>query len=199
MQVFLVRHGRTVWTEQHRYQGRRDVPLSPEGEAELVRAAESPEEVWVSPLSRARRTAELVFPEAVQRVEPDLAEMDFGAFEGRNYRDMEEDRDYRTWVDGGCMGRCPGGEDRPGFCRRASGAVLRLVERSLAEGREELVIVAHGGVLMAAMEALALPERGYFDWQTAPGTGYLLSAEPDLWTAERKLRLVRGLRYTKEV
>ena len=175
MNVYLLRHGRTAWTEQHRYQGRRD-----------------------SPLSRARRTAELLFPGAEQRVEPDLVEMDFGAFEGRSYRDMEDDPAYRAWVDGGCWGRCPGGEDRPGFCLRARTAVERLADRALAEGREELVIVAHGGVLMAAMEGLALPEKDYFDWQTAPGTGYLLTLEPALWRESRRLRLLSPLSYRQE-
>ena len=198
MNVYLLRHGRTAWTEQHRYQGRRDIPLSPEGEAELRQADFSPELVWVSPLTRARRTAELLFPGAEQRVEPDLVEMDFGAFEGRSYRDMEDDPAYRAWVDGGCWGRCPGGEDRPGFCLRARTAVERLVDRALAEGREELVIVAHGGVLMATMEGLALPEKDYFDWQTAPGTGYLLALEPALWRESRRLRLLSPLSYRQE-
>ena len=198
MNVYLLRHGRTAWTEQHRYQGRRDIPLSPEGEAELRRADFAPAVVWVSPLSRARRTAELLFPGAEQQVEPDLVEMDFGAFEGRSYKDMEDDRAYRAWVDGGCWGRCPGGEDRPGFCLRARTAVERLVDRALGEGREELVIVAHGGVLMAAMEGLALPEKDYFDWQTAPGTGYLLAAEEALWRESRRLRLLSPLSYRRE-
>ena len=65
MHVYLLRHGRTAWTEQHRYQGRRDIPLSPEGEAELRQADFRPEAVWVSPLSRARRTAELSAHEVV--------------------------------------------------------------------------------------------------------------------------------------
>lgn len=197
MKVYLLRHGRTAYTDQHRYQGRRDIPLSPEGEAELREAGFLPELVWVSPLSRARRTAELLFPGVEQRVEPELVEMDFGAFEGRSYRDMEDDRDYRAWVDGGCWGRCPGGEDRPGFCKRVCAAVGKLVDQALAEDRAELVVVAHGGVLMAAMEGFALPEKDYFDWQTTPGGGYLLSAEKDLWRESRKLRLLEPLRCTK--
>lgn len=197
MKVYLLRHGRTVYTDQRRYQGRRDIPLSPEGEAELRKADFLPELVWVSPLSRARRTAELLFPGVEQRVEPELVEMDFGAFEGRSYRDMKDDRDYRVWVDGGCWGRCPGGEDRPGFCERVCAAVEKLVDKSLAEGREALVVVAHGGVLMAAMEGFALPAKDYFDWQTSPGSGYLMSAEESLWWESRKLRLLEPLRYTK--
>ena len=198
MKVWLLRHGRTAWNGEHRYQGRTDVPLSPEGEAELRQAEFTPPVVYVSPLCRTGQTAAKLFPGAEQIVVKDLAEMDFGAFEGRNYVEMEHDPDYRAWVDGGCWGRCPGGEDRPGFCLRARTAVERLVDRALEEGREELVIVAHGGVLMAAMEGLALPEKDYFDWQTAPGTGYLLAAEEALWRESHRLRLLSPLSYRQE-
>ena len=198
MKVWLLRHGRTAYNREQRYQGLRDIPLSPEGEAELRQADFAPETVWASSLCRARRTAEILFPSARQVVVEDLREMDFGAFEGRSYKDMEDDRAYRAWVDGGCWGRCPGGEDRPGFCLRARTAVERLVDRALEEGREELVIVAHGGVLMAAMEGLALPEKDYFDWQTAPGTGYLLAAEEALWRESHRLRLLSPLSYRRE-
>ena len=197
MNVYLLRHGRTAWTEQHRYQGRRDIPLSPEGEAELRRADFAPAVVWVSPLSRARRTAELLFPGAEQQVEPDLVEMDFGAFEGRNYAEMEHDPDYRAWVDSGCEGRCPGGESRSEFCDRVCAAFSTLVENAAAREEPLLVLVAHGGVQMAVMERFALPERGYFDWNAPCGGGYVLDWEEELWRSGRKLRLLRGVRYTK--
>ena len=58
--------------------------------------------------------------------------------------------------------------------------------------------MAHGGVLMAAMEGLALPEKDYFDWQTAPGTGYLLAAEEALWRESHRLRLLSPLSYRRE-
>lgn len=198
MNVYLLRHGRTAYTEEHRYQGTRDIPLSPEGEAEVGIAGVTTEAVWVSPLSRARRTAELMFPGVEQLVEQDLREMNFGAFEGRNYMEMENDADYRTWVKGDCWGRCPGGEDRKGFCARICGAVGKLVDQALMEGRESLVIVAHGGVLMAAMEGFALPEKDYFDWQTVCCGGYLLEADETLWRQQRKLRLLERLRYTRD-
>lgn len=124
-------------------------------------------------------------------------EMDFGAFEGRNYLEMEDDRDYRAWVDGGCNGRCPGGEDRPEFCRRVCAAFVPLVEQTVGQGLPELVIVAHGGVLMALMEQFALPERGYFDWEAPNGGGYVLVWEAGLWQSSRKLRLLESVQYTK--
>ena len=197
MNIYLLRHGRTRWNAEHRYQGRSDIPLSAEGEAELCRAELTADEVWVSPQRRARRTAELLFPESRQNVVEAFAEMDFGDFEGRNYLEMEHDPAYRAWVDGGCNGRCPGGESRPEFSRRVCGAFETLVEQAAQQGRRELVIVAHGGVQMAVMERFALPERGYFDWNAPCGGGYVLDWEEDLWQSERKLRLLREVRYTK--
>ena len=47
------------------------------------------------------------------------------------------------------------------------------------------------------MERFALPERGYFDWNAPCGGGYVLDWEEDLWQSERKLRLLREVRYTK--
>lgn len=197
MKIWLLRHGRTAYNRNGRYQGLRDIPLSPEGEAELRQAEFAPETVWVSPLCRARRTAEILFPSARQVVAEDLREMDFGAFEGRNYVEMEHDPAYRTWVDGGCMGRCPGGESRAEFCDRVRGAFSALVEEVAAQKDPLLAIVAHGGVQMAVMEWFALPERGYFDWNAPCGGGYVLEWEKDLWRCGRKLRLLREVRYTK--
>ncbi len=195
MKIYLLRHGRTAYNAEHRYQGHRDIPLSNEGEAELVQADFSPQVVYVSPLRRARRTAECLFPAARQSVVEALIEMDFGAFEGRNYLEMEDDPEYRAWVDGGCNGRCPGGEDRPEFCRRVCAAFEELVEQAADLG--ELVIVAHGGVLMALMERFALPERDYFDWEAPNGGGYVLDWDAKLWRSSRKLRLLERVRYTK--
>lgn len=194
MNIWLLRHGRTAYNEEHRYQGRTDVPLSPEGAAELRRAEISPPVVYVSPLRRTRQTAERLFPGARQVVVKDLAEMDFGAFEGRNYAEMEGDVEYRAWVDGGCEGRCPGGESRGEFCKRVCAAFSALAEEA-GEGSSPLVIVAHGGVQMAVMERFALPQRGYFDWSAPCGGGYVLEWEEDLWRQRRKLRLLREVRY----
>ena len=197
MKVWLLRHGRTAYNREQRYQGLRDIPLSPEGEAELRQADFAPEAVWVSPLGRARRTAEILFPSARQVVVEDLREMDFGAFEGRNYAEMEHDPDYRAWVDSGCEGRCPGGESRREFCDRVCGVFSALVEDAAACKAPLLVIVAHGGVQMAVMERFAQPEREYFHWQSPPGGGYVLAWEEPLWQSSRKLRLVKEVQYTK--
>lgn len=198
MTVYLLRHGRTAYNDGRRYQGRRtDVPLSPEGEGALVKADFSPEAVYVSPLCRARQTAARLFPDARQIAVDDLAEMDFGAFEGRAAREMESDAAYRAWVDGGCLGRCPGGEDLAEFSKRVRRAVGALVERAAERGEETLALVAHGGTVMAAMARFALPERGYFDWNAPCGGGYALEYDAALWRDARRLRLRETMRFAK--
>ena len=197
MNIWVLRHGRTAYNAEYRYQGRTDVPLSPEGAVELRQAEITPPVVYVSPLCRTGQTASRIFPAAEQIAVKDLAEMDFGAFEGRNYVEMEHDPDYRAWVDGGCEGRCPGGESRGEFCDRVCGAFSTLVEDAAARKAPLLVLVAHGGVQMAVMERFALPERGYFDWNAPCGGGYVLDWEKELWQSRRKLRLLREVRYTR--
>jgi len=189
MNVYLLRHGRTICNEQRRYQGRLDVPLSPEGEAALRPALFSAELVYVSPLRRARQTARILFPAARQAVVPEFAEMDFGAFEARTADEMADDAAYRAWVNGGCEECCPGGEDRASFCARVCAAFETLVDGAAARGEARLVVVAHGGTLRAVMERFALPERGYFDWNAPCGGGFALAWEEPLWREGRRLRL----------
>ena len=42
MLIYLLRHGQTEYNAQKRYQGQRDIPLSPEGAAQLRRQILTP-------------------------------------------------------------------------------------------------------------------------------------------------------------
>lgn len=50
MLIYLLRHGLTEYNAQKRYQGQRDIPLSPEGLAQLRRADIDPKVVYISTL-----------------------------------------------------------------------------------------------------------------------------------------------------
>lgn len=88
--------------------------------------------------------------------------------------------------------------------RRDEGTLLRavcrafsaLVDKALADGEETLVILAHGGTQMAAMERYALPHEDYYHWCAPNAGGYLLDARD--WAAHRILHLVKTVQYTKE-
>ena len=112
MRIELYRHGMTEGNKVGRYVGQRDEPLCEEGIAELSCLDADERIVYTSPRIRCVQTARILFPNAhVERV-ADLDEMSFGAFEGRTWREMQEDPVFREWIDGDCVGRCPGGEDQ---------------------------------------------------------------------------------------
>ena len=176
MLIYLLRHGLTEYNAEKRYQGQRDIPLSAAGRAVLCRADISPKTVYITPLCRTRQTAEVLFPGA-RLVEIDgLKEMCFGSFEGRNYIEMEHDPDYLAWVAANCESPCPDGETKAAFCERICAAFSALVDKALADGEEMLVILAHGGTQMAAMERYALPHKNYYEWCAPNAGGFVLDA-----------------------
>ncbi|WP_228266348.1 histidine phosphatase family protein [Ornithinimicrobium ciconiae] len=112
--LILVRHGATEWSESGQHTGLTDLPLLPAGEegaralAPLL-ARFNITHVRSSPLQRARRTAELAGLE-VDRVDPDLVEWDYGAYEGISTATVREETgtDWSVWRDGVRPGETPG-------------------------------------------------------------------------------------------
>ena len=196
MLIYLLRHGLTAYNAEKRYQGQRDIPLSPAGRAQLRQADLRPETVYITPLCRTRQTAEVLFPGAKLVEVKDLQEMCFGSFEGRNFIEMEHDPDYRAWVNANCESPCPDGETKAVFSERVCRAFAALVDKALAEGEEILVILAHGGTQMAAMERYALPHADYYHWCAPNAGGYVLDAGD--WAEQRVLHLLKTVQYTKE-
>ncbi len=179
---------------QRRYQGSTDLPLSPAGRAMLRRADVTPERVFVSPLVRAVETAAILFPSSRLVTVEGLQEMNFGVFEGRSADEMGTDCRYRAWVDGGCEGRCPGGESRGEFCDRVCETFVRLLERERQWGSGLLVIVAHAGTQMSVLERFGVPKRPYYRWMTGNGCGFVLSDED--WERNQTLKLLGERRFT---
>jgi alpha-ribazole phosphatase len=126
-----------------------------------------------------------------------LEEFDFGDFEGKSAQDMEDCTPYRLWVDGGCVGRCPGGESRAEFVARSNAALTSLLVQASQRGEEQVIVVAHGGTIMAALSELCdeVPSGGdrYFGWHVGCCEGY----EADVYLVGGTVRLSRPARFTK--
>ena len=196
MLIYFLRHGLTEYNAEKRYQGQRDISLSAAGRAMLRKADIEPKTVYITPLCRTRQTAEVLFPTAKLVVVDGLKEMCFGSFEGRNFIEMEKDPEYQAWVQANCESSCPDGERKADFSDRICRTFAQLVDKALAAGEQRLVILAHGGTQMAAMERFALPRRDYYDWCGPNAGGYVLDAKD--WTEKRVLYLVKTVQYTKE-
>lgn len=169
--IFFIRHGATAGNLQRRYIGRTDEPLCAEGTEQVLRLKErdiSVDIIYTSPMLRARQTAELLFPGREQITVEDLRETDFGIFEGKTADELAGLPEYQHWVDSMCLDPIPGGDSVSGFkarcCNTFEGILEMLPEDSSA------AIVTHGGVIMAVLEACALPKRGFYDYHVQPGS-----------------------------
>lgn len=183
MEVILLRHGQTAGNLAHRYIGRMDEPLCEAGITAIRSAGSFPTvpHVYVSPMLRAKQTAALLFPNANQIVANDLREMDFGDFEGRSANEMANDASYRAWVDGGCLSACPGGEDMGTYTTRVFAAFDEIVHKAIANAEKQVIIVAHGGSIMAIMCRCAKPRRDFYHWYVRNGCGYRACVDDAVW------------------
>lgn len=203
VRILLLRHGQTKGNQEKRYIGcRSQEPLSQEGiEFLKANARNYPNAIslFMSPSLRCQTTAKLIYPRLFpKRIEiEELNEMDFGIFEGKNYEDMKDLPEYREWVEGGCEGLIPGGENRADFIARTLtgfGKVIDTIEQehidrkrlsvsdvkkfTVSERGNEMydaVIVAHGGTIMAVLSSFTMED--YFSFEAAPGEGYGFTVE----------------------
>ncbi len=156
--LWLVRHGQTAWNAEGRWQGSRDIPLSPAGEAQAralaARFAGFEGAAFASTLLRARRTAALALgPAAAIATDPRLCELSYGSWEGMRDEDVA-----RQWPDAHAAWRA-----RPATVRPGDGESLaELLDRAwaglaacAASCDGDLVVVAHGGVNRALLCRMA--------------------------------------------
>ena len=183
MEVILLRHGQTAGNRAHRYIGGTDEPLCEAGITALRTAGPFPAvpHVYVSPMLRAKQTAALLFPNADQTEADGLREMNFGDFEGRSAYEMINDTAYRTWVEGGCISACPGGEAMGAYTTRVCAAFYEIVLKAIARAEQRVIIVAHGGSIMAIMCRCAKPQRDFYHWYVRNGCGYRASLDEAVW------------------
>ena len=152
-EVWLVRHGETEWSRDHKHTSVTDLPLTEAG-TEVARgladrlAAHEFGAVITSPRARARTTAELAgFPDA--EVDEDLVEWAYGDYEGITTEEIRRTvPGWTVWTHG-----APGGETAGQVTARLD----RVVERVRRADTDTLVF-GHGHALRAlAARWIGLP------------------------------------------
>jgi probable phosphoglycerate mutase len=170
--VYLIRHGETVWSLSNQHTGLTDIPLTPHGEDEaralLPWLRTIPfARVLTSPLLRARLTCELAGLGANAEIEPELAEWNYGDYEGLRTVDIRKERpDWSVFRNG-----CPHGEMPQQAADRADRLITRL---NAIDG--DVALFSHGQfgcVLAARWAALTVAEAEHFT--LGPATISLLS------------------------
>ncbi|MBO4352437.1 MAG: histidine phosphatase family protein [Eggerthellaceae bacterium] len=179
MELVLIRHGQTPGNAEHRYVGALDQPLNERGRAQARDAGQFPDVplVYVSNMRRAQETAAIMFPNARQVEVPGVEEMNFGAFAGRSADEMADDPDYQAWVESWCTLPCPGGESRAEFTDRVCESLEAFLRDAQGRGETRVILVAHGGTMMASLSGFGDGSREYYEWLVGNCEGYRLSVD----------------------
>jgi len=141
-EVFLIRHGETEWSLSGQHTGSTDIPLTDHGEAAArllapVLADRDFSLVLCSPLQRARRTCELAGLGGQASIDPDLAEWNYGSYEGLTPAAIREQQPgWLVFRDG-----CPAGESPAEVGERVDRVISRVRQNG---GR--VALFAHGHV-----------------------------------------------------
>ena len=150
--LFLIRHGETAWSKTGQHTGQTDIPLTSDGEAmarELkpLLAPIKYSTVLASPRLRAVQTSALALPGRRVTIDPDLAEWDYGAYEGLTTATIRTSRpDWNIFRDG-----CPDGETLAQVVARADRIVARVqvMDGNLAHFLSRAIWLCLGGALAA--------------------------------------------------
>jgi broad specificity phosphatase PhoE len=166
LRLYLVRHGQTQWSLSGQHTGRTDIALTPHGEDEarllVPWLASVPfTRVLTSPLQRAQRTCVLAGLGQEAELEPDLAEWDYGDYEGEISKNIRKERpDWNVFRDG-----CPHGETPAQITDRAD----RLIAH-LGAMNGNVALFSHGQfgqALAARWIGLPIEEGAHFHLTTA--------------------------------
>ena len=188
MRILLARHGETPWNAEGRYQGQIDIPLSPIGESQATALGKRLAEMNItravaSPLSRARRTAELALGDArapMLGFDAELQEIAHGEWEGLLASEIH-DKDparLRAWREEPETVLMPGGESLRQVLDRSWQGLARATE-GLGDN-DTLLVVAHDAVNRVILcRILGLPLSRLWSFRQAPTTRNLLEG-PDV-------------------
>lgn len=193
--LYLFRHGLTKGNINAQYIGHTDYSLTTDSISALKNIKKKhhyPEvdAVFVSPLKRAKQSADIMFPKNNKIVIDEFIEYNFGEFEELTAEDLKDNDDFKEWLRGDITARPPHGESNAEFVHRICTAFEKVIDGCIKTGTQNIAIVSHAGVLMTILSSYGVPEAPMAHWQMDAGYGYKLRITPSLWMQARKIEVV---------
>lgn len=184
--LYLIRHGITQGNLDGKYIGQTDLALCPDGEADIRALARSGvypqvEKVYSSPLKRCIETAQIIYPDIQLTKVDEIAEMDFGEFEGKRQSELENLPEYAAWLKGGADACPPGGENFGDFSLRCISGLDIIFSDMMKKELTRAAVVTHGGVITNLLTGFGLPKGKPADFMCPPGGGFEIILSAFLW------------------
>ena len=159
--ILAIRHGETAWNQDARIQGHIDIPLNDKGRWQAEQAAKALHDepiaaIYASDLQRATQTAHAIASRKQMPVQQHegLRERHFGECQGSTWAELETQRPevVDAWRRRVPDFAPPGGESLLALRERVERTFHELARRHVGE---QIVVVAHGGVLDIVYRAAA--------------------------------------------
>lgn len=176
--IYLIRHGQTVDSEEKKYKGHIDVPLSEEGVEQAKRlgnyiagmfsngtdSVKKLDHIYCSDLSRAVTTAEHIAQPfgLTPLIISELRERSFGRWEGMTFDEIRSEypKEFAAWVDDPLRFSPVGGESTEDARDRIMPVINDIIHSNYGK---HMAIVAHGGVNRIVLcEILGVPLENIF-------------------------------------
>ena len=162
IEILLVRHGQTEWNIQKKVMGDLPIPLNRVGRLQARDLSKKLKGIpltacYTSPVKRALETAAIILKgRSVPLIkEPCVAEIDYGEWQGRSFREIPHEPQFVTYFTRPSRSLPPKGESMRQVQRRTIAFIERLRRRH-KEGR--LLVVSHADVIKAMIvNYLGLP------------------------------------------
>ena len=161
VKLFLIRHGQTLWNQEGRYQGDKDIDLTKEGIRQARLTAEYLSDVnfsniYSSPLKRAVDTANIINKTNKGKnlkiiIRDNFKEMHFGKWEGMKFEQLGKvfPEEFHQWLNDP-YNYCPtGGESFKQVKERSIKEIENIVKEN--EEGSNVAVVAHGGVILSIL------------------------------------------------
>lgn len=166
--IYLIRHGETAWNLEERFQGTTNTELTKAGlkQGKLLAKSLSDtkfENIYSSPLNRARITADFIGAEANCKVTEDLdfKEISFGDWEGLTTKEIRSKYPWMDkWFINPGLHPIPNGDD---FSNEKNRLKERLIKIAKESKGNNTAIVSHAGIIrLSLLAALDLPLSYYW-------------------------------------
>ena len=169
--IYIMRHGQTNWNITKKLQGRTDIPLNENGR-EMARIAKEKYKhthfdiCYVSPLSRARETAEIFLDgrNIPIIVDERLTEMSFGEFEGLDNAPSQTHLSVSTlFKDPVNFKASKDGESLEDLYKRTKSFIDEIIIPAKTKNID-LLVVAHGALNLSIINQInEIPLEHFWD------------------------------------
>lgn len=186
--LVLIRHGITKWNKQGRYCGYKDVGLSSQGKAQVVKLRAglkniSFDRIYCSDRKRALATRAILFGRNNFVKMKDLREINFGVLEGLRHAEIlrKYPEVYKKWLANPYQVIIPHAEPMPVFKKRVASAINKISRLNCGK---TVALVCHGGVIGIFVSNI-LGSKNFWSYVPSPASITIVEYKNNKFTLDK--------------